>query len=319
MTKEETPFSQTHFLGCVGGIYASFLLWGWLQERLTKIEYGEDGERFTFISFLNLVQYSFACVAARFAIWTGLAKTSANASGWELHAPFTQIAATNTLGSLMGYASLNYISFPLHILAKSCKLVPVMAMGFLMNNRRYSAIEIGAVICITVGLCVFAGSKPSSGNRGHDEAQSSELFGVFLVFCNLTLDGITNAAQDRMNQRFRPTPHEFMFLLNFWSVMLLLPCAFFRLPPEAQSWGLPIEGSGWAAIGFLQRQPEAMWDMLLFCAAGAAGQNFIFVSLERYGAFSSTQNSSTLGEVSLPAHAMACGMIVLPAPSLPLQ
>jgi UDP-galactose transporter B1 len=289
--KQETPFSQTHFLGCVGGIYASFLLWGWLQERLTKIEYGENGERFTFITFLNLVQYSFACAVARFAIWTGLAKTSANASGWELHAPFMRTATTNTLGSLMGYASLNYISFPLHILAKSCKLVPVMVMGFLINGKRYSTVEVIAVICITAGLCVFAGSKPSSGKGGHDEAQNSELFGIFLVFCNLGLDGFTNAMQDRMNQSLRPTPHEFMYFLNFWSVLLLLPCTFFCLPPAAaQSWGLPVEGSGWEAIGFLQRQPEAMWDMLLFCAAGAVGQNFIFTSLERYGAFIGTQN-----------------------------
>lgn len=288
MAKE--PFSQTHFLACVGGIYASFLLWGWLQERLTKVEYGEDGERFTFISFLNLVQYSFACVAARFAIWSGLAKTSATVSGWELHAPFTRIAATNTLGSLIGYASLNYISFPLHILAKSCKLVPVMAMGFLMNGKRYSAVEIGAVFCITVGLCIFAGSKAPSGKGGHDDSQTSEVFGIFLVFCNLSLDGITNATQDRMNQLYHPTPHEFMWILNFWSVLLLLPCAFFRLPAAAESWGLPIEGSGWAAIDFLQRQPEALWDMLLFCAAGAVGQNFIFMSLQRYGAWNTKTN-----------------------------
>ena len=102
------------------------------------------------------------------------------------------------------------------------------------------------------------------------------------------MDGFTNAAQDRMNQLYRPTPHEFMSLLNFWSVLLLLPCTFYRLPAAAEaaaeSWGLPLEGSGWAAIDFLQRQPEALWDMLLFCVAGAAGQNFIFTSLQRYGA-----------------------------------
>ena len=138
----DVPFSQTHFLGCVGGIYASFLLWGWLQERLTKSTYGADDERFTFITFLNLVQYSFACVVARSAIASGLATQSASASGWDLHAPFTRIAVTNSLGSLMGYASLNYISFPLHILAKSCKLIPVMAMGFIINGKRYSALEV---------------------------------------------------------------------------------------------------------------------------------------------------------------------------------
>jgi drug/metabolite transporter (DMT)-like permease len=217
-------FSRTHFLGCVGGIYASFLIWGWLQERLTKMQYGEEKQRFTFITFLNLVQYAFACIVARSALATGLAVRSARTEGWELHRSFILVAFTNSLGSLLGYASLNYISFPLHILAKSCKLIPVMCMGAVINGKRYSTVEILSVLLITIGLCVFA-SKPSKDGR------SSELFGIALVFANLSLDGVTNALQDTMYSQHTPSPHEFMYLLNFWSVLLLFPCAFYWVSP----------------------------------------------------------------------------------------
>lgn len=150
-----------HLAFCVLGIYASFLIWGWLQERLTKTPYAVtvDGElkeeKFKFITFLNLVQYSFAGASAAVLIASGVVDTNRNV-GSELHAAMIPIAITNSLGSQLGYASLNYISFPLHILAKSCKLVPVMAMGFLVNGQRYTAGEIGSVLGITIGLCVFA-------------------------------------------------------------------------------------------------------------------------------------------------------------------
>ena len=278
------PFDARHFAFCVAGIYASFLLWGWLQERLTTKTYGEAAERFTFITFLNLVQYSFACAVARGAIAAGLGEASAQAEGWALHGPVTRIALTNTLGSLVGYASLEYISFPLHVLAKSCKLIPVMAMGFIVNGQRYSGLEITSVLSITLGLCLFM-SKP--GGHDDDGERRSELIGVALVFANLSLDGVTNAMQDRLNHRHGPSPHELMWLLNLWSVLLLLPAAFFVLPPPlaelADGHGLPAVGGGWEAIAFLERQPEARWDMLLFCAAGAVGQNFIFISLKAYG------------------------------------
>ena len=47
-----------HFTTCVLGVYASFLAWGWLQERLTTTVYDSAGDgsggAFAFITFLNV-------------------------------------------------------------------------------------------------------------------------------------------------------------------------------------------------------------------------------------------------------------------------
>jgi UDP-galactose transporter B1 len=292
----ETPKGAAHLAFCVLGIYASFLIWGWLQERLTKTPYkiiGADGketseeEKFKFITFLNLVQYSFAGVSAALLITVGLVDTNKKL-GSDLHGAMIPIAITNSLGSQLGYASLNYISFPLHILTKSCKLVPVMAMGFLVNGKRYTAGEIFSVLAITVGLCVFAMKA-----GGDDKA--TQLLGIALVFANLSLDGWTNATQDKINKRHQPSPHDMMVALNLWSVLLLLPCAFYVLPESLvgaeglvtlDALGLEEEhrlGAGWLAADFFRRHPDALADMLAFCVAGAIGQNFIFTSLKWFG------------------------------------
>lgn len=53
-------------LVCAGGIYASFLSWALVQERLSTTPYGQHGnhEYFRHVVFLNTVQSSFSAMAA---------------------------------------------------------------------------------------------------------------------------------------------------------------------------------------------------------------------------------------------------------------
>eukprot|EP01052_Picozoa_sp_SAG31_P007727 SAG31_NODE_372_length_16598_cov_44.705982_18_plen_284_part_00 len=277
--KPTSTKNAVHLAFCVLGIYSSFLVWGWLQERLTKTPYtvtidGETSEeRFVFITFLNVVQYSFAGLSAAALIGCGLVDSNRKLRNYDLHAAIIPIAVTNSLGSQLGYASLNYISFPLHILAKSCKLVPVMAMGFFVNGTRYSRAEMLSVLAITIGLCVFA-------MKGSHDDKGTQFFGIALVFANLTLDGWTNASQDKINKEHEPSPHDMMVALNLWSVLLLLPWTFYVIPESITTKSLDaigVEesfrvGAGWLAADFFRRHPDALIDMLAFCVAGAVGQ-----------------------------------------------
>eukprot|EP00965_Chrysotila_dentata_P048368 1604497-Pleurochrysis_carterae.AAC.1 len=40
-----------------------------------------------------------------------------------------------------GALVLRYISFPTQVLSKSCKMVPVMMMGYLVSRKQYSLFE----------------------------------------------------------------------------------------------------------------------------------------------------------------------------------
>jgi solute carrier family 35 (UDP-galactose transporter), member B1 len=84
--------------------------------------------------------------------------------------------------------SLRYISFPLLILAKSCKLVPLMLVGSVLNKTRYSLHEYAAVGLISAGVAVFM-VKPSTFSGASSNPLSSELIGLGLAATNLLIDG----------------------------------------------------------------------------------------------------------------------------------
>ncbi|KAK3115015.1 UDP-galactose transporter, partial [Teratosphaeriaceae sp. CCFEE 6253] len=64
--REDLPSSANTFnlLICVGGIYASFLTWGVLQERITTTDYGTPLKRevFHYPVVMNTVQSAFAAL-----------------------------------------------------------------------------------------------------------------------------------------------------------------------------------------------------------------------------------------------------------------
>ena len=53
------------------------------------------------------------------------------------------------------YEALKYVSFPTQVVAKSCKMVPVMLMGYLVSRKRYTALEYAMAVAITSGAAIF--------------------------------------------------------------------------------------------------------------------------------------------------------------------
>ena len=58
-------------------------------------------------------------------------------------------------------------------------------------------------------------------------------------------------------------------------------------------------GGGWEAVKFLEDHPAAAWDIFLFCLCGAVGQNFIFLTISRFGALTNTTITTTCKFVSI--------------------
>ena len=179
-----------------------------------------------------------------------------------------KVNLSNTCASALGYASLNYISFPVHILAKSSKLIPVMAMGVLINKKKHSIGEYFAVLAITAGIIIFSFGK---GGKGGDEHGATGL-GLVLVFLNLCCDGFTNATQDQINQKYSLPYLKMMLYMNAPSCVILILFLF-----------NPFSGSGFAAIQYLQENPSLIQDILCFSLMGSLGQNFIFFTIKEFG------------------------------------
>jgi len=303
---------------CVIGIYASFLSWALIQERLSTTPYedpsGGKPKYFKSVLFLNTVQSAFSATAALIYLLLkknssqsilqilGLANStpskpikSTKQSNQEiqqkdqnrlaLFGRCLQCAVLNSLGSPFGYASLKHIDYPTMILGKSCKLVPVMIMNIILYRRKFALHKYIVVGMVTVGISLFMlfadhGSKASKG------PQQSSLFGLSLLLINLLIDGATNSTQDEIFSRFTITGSQLMFIMNALATIITLAVLQAPIPTTISSFFGTSNSSGnefTAAIAFIKSYPKVLQDILLFSSAGAIGQLFIFETLSHFG------------------------------------
>lgn len=133
-------------------LYTVLLTWGFLQEKLSTRDYEcvESNERWDYPIILNF-----------------FVTTSASLTGFLVEyfcSPISQIpvftfwrlALASALASPIGYISLKYISFPLLVLSKSSKHVPVMLIGRLWYNQRYEWFKYFGVGLLCCGICLFS-------------------------------------------------------------------------------------------------------------------------------------------------------------------
>ncbi|KAJ1986261.1 UDP-galactose transporter [Dimargaris cristalligena] len=256
-------------LVCVAGIYACFLSWGVLQERVSTTPY--EGQRFRYFIFLNLIQ-SLVCsgVAMVYLLVTG---KRVSRPSWPLFRRYAQAAITNALASPFGYASLKHIDYPTLTLTKSCKLVPVVVMNVLLYRRRFPMYKYVTVALVTLGVSGFMFMQPTSATAAAKGAATSSLWGLMLVLVNLLMDGATNSTQDQIIHEFRDvTGQHMMLFMNLFGCVIN---ALWLLNPYNPELG--------QALAFTMQYPEVWRDLLLFAACGALGQCFIFYTLANFG------------------------------------
>ncbi|KAI9664135.1 MAG: UDP-galactose transporter [Trizodia sp. TS-e1964] len=291
---------------CIAGIYASFLTWALLQERITTKEYGAPGasERWSFPIFLNTVQSLLAALTGY--LYLVLSSPAAAATprrtlpifpSSRVFPPLILVAVTSSLASPFGYASLKHIDYITFILAKSCKLLPVMALHLTIFRKRYPLYKYAVVALVTAGVAVFtlhhpASSSSSKKKSGSGSGSNSSAWGLLLLSINLLFDGLTNSTQDYIFQTFRPySGPQMMCAQNILNTALT--GAWMLLAPSLRQTGLGDwlgmdlaargQGEFGDALAFIQRNPGVGRDVLGFAACGAVGQVFICKCARTWG------------------------------------
>ena len=195
--------------------------------------------------------------------------------------PLSLVAITSAMSSPFGYASLQHVDYITFILAKSCKLLPVMFLHVTLYRKRYPFYKYAVVALVTCGVAIFT-LHQSSGSKKKKGADGNSIYGLVLLGINLLFDGLTNSTQDDIYARFRPySGQQMMCALNMMSTFLT-SCYLLLSPFLAQCgigsvFGIDQKSAGefQAAITFIQRHPAVGWDILGFAACGAMGQVFI--------------------------------------------
>lgn len=90
------------------------------------------------------------------------------------------------------------------VLAKSCKMIAVMIVGFLAKGQRYPVSQWLQMFSIAGGISVFALTKDSKKSSERLMAHNP-LLGYTLLFINLGMDGYTNVQQDVIKKKFPKT------------------------------------------------------------------------------------------------------------------
>lgn len=86
----------------------------------------------------------------------------------------------------------------------------------------------------------------------------------------------------------KTTAWDIMLGMNLWGTIYNMIYMF----------GWP-QGIGYEAIQFCKQHPEAAWDIFFYCLCGAVGQNFIFLTISRFGSLTNTTITTTRKFVSI--------------------
>ena len=262
-SKTNTPVAEAKspltLAFCFVGLQASYLTWGYVQEKVMTTEY-ETGKfpSATFCVFSNRV---LAIVVAAAVMVYQHGCVSVPAPMWA----FAPCSLSNSLSSWGQYQSLHYVSFPLQTLTKSTKVIPVMLMGKLLNNKKYAWVEYAEAACISLGVAMFGLSEGSSNNTG------TQFLGVLLLALYVTSDSFTSQWQSRV-YRSHPTVDQFqmMFAVNCWSIVMTLAA-------------LVTANELLPTLRFLSQNHAAIWDNVVIAITSATGQLFIYYTIRKFG------------------------------------
>ena len=185
------------------GICCSYWLYGFLQEKLiTKSRLGA--------TFVLVIQTLANVVVA--TVWRILEKRKASSNKkndkqrstpdprFGLNHPLLFLTSACYVSAMIGSnESLRFVPYPAAVLAKSCKIIPTMVMGRLIEGRRYAPQQWMAAFCISTGIALFHFSRMATPSGDAADASSSSKSnywkGMALLCFSLGMDGFLGACQ----------------------------------------------------------------------------------------------------------------------------
>mmetsp|Transcript_1506 Transcript_1506/g.2485 ORF Transcript_1506/g.2485 Transcript_1506/m.2485 type:complete len:350 (+) Transcript_1506:102-1151(+) len=250
-------------LFCFLGLQVSYILWGLVQEYLMTKQYSAGKFKSSAFCvfgnrFLALIISLVIVVARKFTS----NKTAAEAP-YYYYAP---CSLSNTLSSWAQYEALKYISFPTQVLSKSCKIIPVMIVGLLLNKKSYPFSEYVEATIITAGVTMFSLSERSAPSEQQDDSS----LGVMLLVLYLACDSFTSQWQSRVYKQYQVDQYQMMLGVNVWSMIMT-------------GFSLYQSGEFFTSFAFILADPTALLHMTVLSITSATGQLFIFYTIKEFG------------------------------------
>ena len=280
-----------HLLVCASGICICYLSYGLVFEKLFT---GKDRLGAIFVLVTQSVTNSLvAYVWKQQKTPSGIKESSSQHKLPLRHAVIFFSSACYVGAMACSNEAIQYVSYPVTAVFKSCKLIPTMLVGQLVEGRLHSATEWLAALLITCGILLFqwsrlqnASSQPGTGNDD-DAANGHQTYGTLLLLGSLSLDGVLAACQNVIkrpspNESYRvPTAIETMLYMNVYAVFYLVPLSIWT-----GQWSHGLER--------MQANPgDYLLQLGLLNTTVAAGQIFIFLTIQWYSPVVTTTITTT--------------------------
>ena len=248
---------------CFLGIMASFVVYGLLLEYTTSG--GRQLHELSFL-FVTSVVYTLTAAAGRYV----RDETPTTIPP----ARFAVLGLTSMGSTFCSVRSLRYVIYPIQVLAKSCKPVPVMLMGALMG-KKYPLKKYINVLFIVLGVGLFTGGGDMSSKKKNavadDDGKSSsasQIMGILLLFISLCFDGGTGAYEDKLMCVHKVGPFDLMYNIQLGKTILA---------------GVSLLVLNQVHV-FVQMCADMGFLLIALGLSGALGQVFIFVTISKFGA-----------------------------------
>jgi len=250
-------------------LVATLVIYGVLQEKIMTIPFG--GELFTVSAFLVLCNRIVNIIYAASMLRLNGESLENKAPVWK----YLLISVSNVVATTCQYECLKYVSFPVQMLGKSFKMMPVMLWGMAISGKKFSALDWGVSLAVTLGVTEFCMTGPmSSPGDTHDS-----LKGIVLLLVFLAADGLTSTFQEKLFKEHNTSKFNQMFYVNAGSAVISLVTVLAM-------------GKLSYCIGFSMAHGEFVASVMLLSSAAAGSQYFIYSQVKEFGAlvFAATMN-----------------------------
>jgi adenosine 3'-phospho 5'-phosphosulfate transporter B2 len=189
---------------------------------------------------------------------------------------YLAISVSNVYASTCQYEALKYVSFPVQMLGKSFKMMPVMVWGMLVGGKLYGMQDWLIAGAVTGGVTEFLMTGPIESQAS---TAGNSTYGLFFLLIFLCLDGFTSTFQEKLFKEHATSKYNQMLYINLFScivsaVTLILSGGFSR------------------SIGFMLAHPAFARDTILLSTSAVASQWCIYSMVKEFGAlvFAATMN-----------------------------
>ncbi|XP_049532608.1 adenosine 3'-phospho 5'-phosphosulfate transporter 1 [Anopheles darlingi] len=250
---------------CLVGLMGSYLTWGLLQEKIMTQEYEGPEKRKSHFKDSQFLVFSNRVLGFMITAVYLVAKRQ-----FRHRAPlykYSFASFSNIMSAWFQYEALKFVNFPTQVLAKSCKIIPVMIMGKIISRNKYEFYEYLTAVMISVGMIFFL-----TGSTDESKATAiTTLTGVLLLTLYMIFDSFTSNWQGELFKTYSMSSIQMMCGVNLFSTLFT-------------GASLAMQGGFYSSLVFAVDHPKFVIDCVVLSISSAIGQLFIFYTIATFGA-----------------------------------